>query len=184
MMNPEMKTPAPIAALLQRRSILGSALLLGGLLAAAARAQVKAQSTLAAMPDQEADRMRTSIHQEIDFKASAERLYEALLDSKQFSAFSGEAAQIDRRAGGAFSLFGGKIVGRNIELVPNERIVQAWRPANWDPGVYSIAKFELRRRGAEVHIVFDHTGFPQGGFEHLDEGWKIRYWDPLEKFIA
>jgi activator of HSP90 ATPase len=34
--------------------------------------------------------------------------------------------QISREVGGAFSLFGGIIVGRHIELVPNERIVQAW----------------------------------------------------------
>jgi len=41
------------------------------------------------------------------------------------------------------SLFGGHIVGRHVELAPNERVVQAWRVADWPPGVYSIAKFEL-----------------------------------------
>jgi activator of HSP90 ATPase len=128
--------------------------------------------------------MRTSIHQEIDFKASPQRLYDALLDSKLFSAFTGEAAQIDRQAGGAFSMFEGKIVGRNIELVADERIVQAWRPANWRAGVYSIVKFELKKRGTEARVVLDHTGFPQGAFADLDAGWKIRYWNPLEKFVA
>jgi len=68
-----------------------------------------------------------TIHQEIDFTASPQQLYEALMDSKQFAAFSGRPAEINRELGGAFSLFKGHIVGRNVELVPNERIVQAWR---------------------------------------------------------
>jgi len=68
-----------------------------------------------------------TIHQEIDFNASPQRLYGALLDAKQFTEFSGRSAEINREVGGAFSLFKGHIVGRNVELVPNQRIVQAWR---------------------------------------------------------
>jgi len=92
--------------------------------------------------------------------------------------------QISREAGGTFILFGGIIVGRHIELVPDPRIVQAWRVAYWDPGVYSIAKFELAEQGAGTKIIFDHTGFPQGQAEHLVAGWKAHYWEPLEKFLA
>ncbi len=33
--------------------------------------------------------MSTTIHQEIDFAVSPQRIYDALLDSKQFSEFSG-----------------------------------------------------------------------------------------------
>jgi activator of HSP90 ATPase len=40
------------------------------------------------------------------FEASPQRIYEALLDSKQFAAFSGMPAEIDAKAGGAFSMFG------------------------------------------------------------------------------
>ena len=68
-----------------------------------------------------------TIHQEIDFNATPQKLYEALLNSKQFAEFSGRPAEINREIGGAFSLFKGHIVGRNLELVPNQRIVQAWR---------------------------------------------------------
>ena len=37
---------------------------------------------------------------------------------------------IGEHAGGEFALFGGLIVGRHIELAPDELIVQAWRTAN------------------------------------------------------
>ncbi|MDQ1410841.1 MAG: hypothetical protein QOJ41_2576 [Acidobacteriaceae bacterium] len=33
--------------------------------------------------------------------------------------------KISRKVGGTFTLFGGRIVGRHLELVRNERIVQA-----------------------------------------------------------
>src|SRR5712692_6162417 len=85
----------------------------------------------------------TSLHQEVDLKANPQRIYEMLLDAKQFSAFTGFPAEIDGQAGGAFKCFGGRIVGRNIELTPNRRIVQAWRVSAWPEGAYSIVKFEL-----------------------------------------
>jgi activator of HSP90 ATPase len=125
----------------------------------------------------------TSIHQEVDFKASPARVYEALLDGKQFTAFSGFPAEIDRNAGGAFSSFGGAIVGRNVELVPNHRIVQAWRSNGWPEGAYSIVKFELTEQAGGTRLIMDHRGFPDGQREHLEAGWKEHYWEPLAKYL-
>lgn len=145
---------------------------------------------------EEISRTAESIHQEPVFKAGPKRIYEALMDSKQFDKviqLSGamqsmhlgdKPAEISREAGGAFALFGGYITGRNVELVPNQRIVQAWRVGRWDPGVYSIAKFELVEQGAGTRIVFDHAGFPKGEAEHLASGWKAHYWEPLAKLLA
>ncbi|MFZ1080340.1 MAG: SRPBCC domain-containing protein, partial [Candidatus Kryptoniota bacterium] len=131
-----------------------------------------------------------TIHQEVDFNASPNRVYEALLNSKQFSEFSAQSGQfsamsakIDRAEGGAFSLFDGHIVGRNVELVPNQRIVQAWRVADWPAGVYSIVKFELKPQGSGTHLVFDHTGFPENWRHHLAAGWQKNYWDLLTKYL-
>jgi uncharacterized protein YndB with AHSA1/START domain len=74
--------------------------------------------------------MTNKIRQEVTFATSSQRVYETLTDAKQFSAFSGEPAEIDAKAGGAFSCFGGMITGRNVELKPGQRIVQAWRAGN------------------------------------------------------
>ena len=54
----------------------------------------------------------------------------------------------------------------------------------WDPGAYSIAKFELVEQGTGTKIVFDHTGFPKGDAETLASGWKAHYWEPLAKFLT
>jgi activator of HSP90 ATPase len=124
-----------------------------------------------------------TIHQEVDFNVSPERVYEALLDAEQFIEFSGRPAEINRDVGGAFSLFKGHIIGRNVELVPNQRIVQAWRVVTWPEGAYSIARFELKPQGSGTRLVFDHIGFPEGLHDHLAEGWEENYWTLLKKYL-
>jgi activator of HSP90 ATPase len=135
-------------------------------------------------PSTPANQGRTFLHQETAFKASPQRLYDLLPDSKLFAAFTGMPAEIHRKPGGAFTTFGGLIVGRNIKTIPGQRIVQAWRPTHWDPGVYSIARFELKPQGSETVIILDHTGFPEGKYDSLNAGWPLRYWDPLRKYLA
>ncbi len=129
--------------------------------------------------------MTTTIHEEIKFNTTPENLYQALTDSKKFSKMTGDApADIQAEAGGSFSCFGGMIEGRMIELIENQLIVQAWRAGNWEPGVYSIAKFELKQEGNETLLIFDHTGFPEGQGDHLRTGWQENYWKPLTTFLS
>jgi activator of HSP90 ATPase len=168
--------------LTRRQAIAGMAIAFGSL-AAGSTALGDPQPPAKEAPGA-ANLARTSIHQEVDLKANPQRIFDALLDPRQFAAFSGRPAEIDPREGGAFSLFGGLIVGRNVELVPGQRVVQAWRPAHWDPGVYSIARFELRPQESGTRIVFDHTGFPEGEHDQLLSGWNGHYWGPLAKFLT
>jgi len=129
------------------------------------------------------------IHQEVLIKAGRDRVYRALTDAKQFSkvtelSYHAAATEISPELGGAFSLFGGMIVGRHIEMLPGERLVQAWREKTWDPGAYSIVSFQLEAPGSETKVIFDHRGFPQGKGEHLATGWQSHYWQPLQKYLA
>ena len=132
-----------------------------------------------------------TIHQEVDFKVTPQKLYRALLSSKEFSTstkksfttFSETSATIDSTIGGTFSLFDGHIIGRILELVPNQRIVEAWRVVDWPAGVYSIAKFEFNSQGSGTHLIFDHIGFPKGLKEHLSDGWKEHYWNALNNYF-
>ena len=140
-------------------------------------------------------RTAEAIHQEAIFKASSHRIYEALTDAQQFQKvqllsgtvkgmdLKAKPAQISREPGGPFSIFGDYIIGRQLELVPDQRIVQAWREISWDLGIYSIVRFELIKEGLGTKLIFDHTGFPAGSGEHLAVGWKAHYWEPLEEFL-
>ncbi len=128
--------------------------------------------------------MSSTIHQEVAFAANPQRIYQALTDSRQFAEFTGAPAEIGNGAGAAFSCFGGMISGRHIELLPDRRIVQAWRVASWEEGIYSIARFDLTTQaGAGTLLVFDHTGFPLQHFSHLASGWEEMYWAKLRNYL-
>jgi activator of HSP90 ATPase len=173
----------------RRQAVAGAAMVFGGFALGATKAW-------AAGVEDEISRTAEAIHQEPVIKASRKRVYEALTEAKQFDKIielSGvmqsmhigdKPAEISREAGGTFSLFGGYVTGRHVELVPNDRIVQAWRAGSWPVGIYSIARFELVDEGSGTKIVFDHTGFPKGEAEHLATGWKAHYWEPLGKLLA
>jgi activator of HSP90 ATPase len=133
--------------------------------------------------------MADAIRKEADFRASPQRVYEALLDSRQFGALTGAGAEIEPVPGGAFSCFGGIVTGRNIELVPNRRIVQAWRVKAWPEGAYSIVSFELQPRDSGTRLILTHDAFPDGMRAHLNGdmpqgGWDRQYLEPLRRYLG
>jgi activator of HSP90 ATPase len=138
-----------------------------------------------------------AIHQEIEFDAPRQRIYDALTTSGQFDAVTrlsdaiklvtapgAQPTSISGDLGGSFTLFGGYVTGRNLEWVPGERLVQAWRTIRWKPGDYSVVKFDLTEAAHGTKLIFDHRGFPNGEGTHLAGGWHLHYWDPLRKFLS
>jgi activator of HSP90 ATPase len=167
----------------RRKLIAGSAIGLCGL--AMATVEGAAQEAAAGSQQSKTILMTRAIHHEEDFAAAPQRIYDALLDAKQFSSMTAfPGAEIQREVGGAFSIFGGHIIGRQLELAPNRLIVQAWRVVDWTEGIYSIARFELAGKGSGTRIKFDHTGFTPELAEHLEDGWQEHYWKPLRKYLA
>ena len=124
--------------------------------------------------------MNARIQQNETFAASAKEIYSLLTDSERFSEMTGGApADIDATEGGSISLFGGMITGRTIEAVPNQRLVQAWRPQPWEEGLYSVVRFEIAENGNSTTVSLDHGGFPEEQAEHLSAGWHENYWDKM-----
>ena len=137
-----------------------------------------------------------AIHQTVTFPAAPERVYDALTKAEQFDQVFrlGEAAktmklgqattEISPDVGGAFTLFGGYIVGRHLHLERPTHIVQAWREVIWAPGAFSLVSFRLAAQDGGTLVTFDHAGFPQGAGPHLSIGWYGDYWDPLRKYLS
>jgi activator of HSP90 ATPase len=188
------QAPIGTRSLTRRQSIQAAALAFGAIAAGSATAW--ATPTAGADSADGSLHNAEAVHQEPVFAASPSRIYEVLTDSKQFqkvqllsgamkeSDLIAKPAEISREPGGPLTLFGGYVTGRQIELTPNKRIVQAWRPASWPLGVYSIAKFELVANGSGTKVIFDHTGIPAGTSESLASGWNEHYWQPLTKYLA
>jgi activator of HSP90 ATPase len=180
---------APPGAPTRRQLIASAAIAMGGV-------ALGSRNALAQGGD-EISHAAESIHQESVISASRKRVYAALTEARQFNEVTKIAAATDPAisvehaptvisadVGGAFSLFGGIIVGRHLELVPDTRLVQAWRVTYWARGLYSIVRFDLVDKGAGTKIVFDHVGFPKGDAASLASGWKAHYWEPLAKYLA
>jgi hypothetical protein len=107
------------------------------------------------------------IHKEVDFKASPQQVYKALLDSKQFTAFSCAAAESQGDAGGAFSCFDGFISGRNIELVPTGESSRRGE-SKYDQKGFARSSHSSCKRRARVVAIVEHKGFPDEMRAHLN----------------
>ena len=71
------------------------------------------------------------ITQTITINATPDEIYDAIMSSEKFAAFTGAPATIDAGDGGEFSCFGGQITGRQIENIAGKQILQTWRAGPW-----------------------------------------------------
>ena len=138
-----------------------------------------------------------SIRQELMLDATPQRVYQSLTNTKDFDAITrlsdgavllaaagAKPTSISTEVGGPFTLFGGYITGRHLEMLPNERLVQAWRAGSFKAGAFSIAAFYLTAEGDRTKLSFEHRGFPDGNGASLAQGWHSHYWEPLAKYLA
>lgn len=116
-------------------------------------------------------------------KASPHDIFEALMDSKKHSQFTGDSAQINREVGGAFSAFGGYATGKNLEIIKDEKIVQAWRASDWPKDVYSTITFLLKPGANGTKLMFSQKGIPTDQAADVSDGRKTYYWQPLKEML-
>jgi uncharacterized protein YndB with AHSA1/START domain len=195
-MNQLSENPTVQSTHISRRSLALSLAVLpiGAVIAAEALAPPKAKVPLGA---DGLSHTSEAIRQQVTLDASPQRVYQALTTSQEFdmitrlsdgavllNAAGAKPTSISPEVGGPFTLFGGYITGRHIEMVPNERLVQAWHAGSWKQGEFSIAAFHLTAVGDKTTLRFEHRGFPDGNGASLAHGWQSHYWEPLAKFLA
>ena len=129
--------------------------------------------------------MRTrTIRQTATIKAAPHEVYETLMDSRKHSELTGDKAVISRTVGGKFTSFDGWAEGTNLELTPDEKIVQTWRGSDWPEGHYSRATFLLAGGGdGATKLSFVQTGVPEDVYEDVKKGWRDYYWKPLKAML-
>ena len=124
-----------------------------------------------------------TIRQTITFKASPHDVYEALMDSRKHSEFTGGKAVISRKIGGKFTAYDGYAEGTNLELVKDKKIVQKWRADDWPEGHYSTVTFELKKVEVGTKLKFKQTGVPEDQYGQIGDGWVEFYWDNMKKML-
>jgi activator of HSP90 ATPase len=124
-----------------------------------------------------------NIRQTVAFKASPHEVYESLMDSRQHAKFTGAKASISRKVGGKFTAYDGYIEGVNLDLVPDEKIVQSWRGSDWPEGHYSRATFSLQQVEGGTRLTFIQTEVPEDQYDSISQGWHDYYWKPMKKML-
>lgn len=126
----------------------------------------------------------TTIRQKILIPAEPDKVYEAFIDAKKHSAFTGSKATCDPTVGGEFTAWDGYISGRNLELEQGKKIVQEWKTTEWPEG-YPPSRLELTfkktKQGTEITMI--HSDVPAEQAADIKQGWIDFYWQPLKKYF-
>jgi activator of HSP90 ATPase len=118
-----------------------------------------------------------------NFPVPPQKLYDAWLDSKQHSKMTGAKAKVGAKVGDTFEAWDGYISGRNLELEPGKRIVQAWRTSEFsDDEDDSQIEIEFKAAKLGTQLVLRHTKLPEHG-EIYQQGWVDSYFDPMKDYF-
>ncbi len=126
-----------------------------------------------------------NIKKSVNFKATSHEVYEALMDSRKHSEFTGDKANISRKVGGKFSAYSGGLKGKNLELVKDKKIVQAWQcvMTGWPKEYFSIVTFSFKKTKNGTILTFTHVGVPASCAASISQGWKAYYWKPMKEML-
>jgi activator of HSP90 ATPase len=114
-------------------------------------------------------------------KATVEKVWGAMVKVEEMQKWGAGPAVMDDQVGREFKLWGGDVWGKNIEVIPQQRLVQEWFGGKWDkPSV--VAMFLTQKPGETVIDVY-HEGVPQVEREAVKDGWDRYYWGPIKKYL-
>lgn len=126
--------------------------------------------------------MSKPISQSYEIAATPAQVFAALTKADVIQKWSGAPAQIDAQPGTEFVLFGDNIVGKNIEVVPNKKLVQDWVEKSWE--TRSKVTFTLKESKGGTTVDILHEGVPDAAVENISGGWKDYFMAPIQKMFA
>ena len=122
-----------------------------------------------------------AIRQTYHIKAPIGEVWKGLVDPKYIEGWGGGPAKMSDKVGSQFSLWGGDIYGKNIEVIANKKLVQEWFGGKWDKP--SIATFALSSKNDQTTIEFTHVDVPESEYKDIEQGWKDYYLGPLKDYL-
>jgi len=126
----------------------------------------------------------TTIRQKILIPASHQEVYDALLDSKKHSEFTGSKAKGKPEVGAKFTAWDGYISGKILELDEGKRILQEWVTTEWPAGYPpSKVEFTFNEVDGKTELTMVHSDVPIDQKEELQQGWIDFYWEPLKNYF-
>jgi len=117
--------------------------------------------------------------------ATAQEIYNAWLDSLSHSEMTGSAAKMSGEIGEEVSAWDNYITGRNLELVPGERIVQSWRTSEFgEEDEDSIITVTLEETEDGTLLTLEHSNVPDEQRSYEEGGWQENYFEPMVAYFT
>jgi activator of HSP90 ATPase len=113
-------------------------------------------------------------------KADPDEIYRALVNAFSLELWTGEQAEMSEEPGSEFSIFGGSIIGINIEFITDKKIVQKWY---FGEDTLSDVSITLTPEKGKTKVEVFHEGVPEEAYENMLEGWKDTYLALLTAFF-
>lgn len=88
---------------------------------------------------------------------------------------------MDAKVGTKFSLWGGDIHGKNIDVIVGKKLVQEWFGGDWEKP--SIVTFTLTEKKGKTTIALRHSNIPDEEAQEIADGWKMYYLGPLKDYL-
>src|SRR5690606_9128686 len=112
--------------------------------------------------------------------ATPEEIYLALTTETTLQLWTSDEVEINPSVGGEFSLWGGAITGKFLELDPPKKIVQEWYFG--DQKEKSIVTIKLHEHKGKTSFEVNHTNIPDEDYDDITEGWENEYVGGLQEF--
>ena len=122
----------------------------------------------------------------VTLPAAPKKVYDAWLNGKEHSAFTGGKATASAKVKGKFSAWDGYITGVNIDLKAGKKIVQAWRTTEFpDDALDSVLEVHLAAKpGGKTALTLIQTNIPKGQGIKYKGGWKNHYFEPMKEYFS
>jgi activator of HSP90 ATPase len=117
------------------------------------------------------------------FRINAEPsdIYSAITNPYTIELWSGYPAEMSTEPGSEFSLWEGDITGKNIEFIPDKKIVQEWyfgdRP---EKSIVTISIFPDKK---DASVTVEHSNIPDDEYDSIAEGWREYYIGAIISFF-
>jgi uncharacterized protein YndB with AHSA1/START domain len=115
--------------------------------------------------------------------ADPQDVYTALTNPFTIELWTGEKAVMSEQEGSEFSLWDGDIVGKNLTIEPNSRIIQQWYFGEEDDENPSIVDIKLWEVKGKTSVELLHTNIPDEAFENIIDGWDNAYFGAISKLF-
>jgi activator of HSP90 ATPase len=107
-------------------------------------------------------------------------VYLALTNPLTIQLWTGDVAQMSAEPDTEFALWDGSITGKNLELVPDKKIVQEWYFG--DQPEKSIVTIKLHPDPAGTSVELKHINIPDEDYNDIVDGWNTMYFGSLKEF--